>query len=143
MTGTSGKSIPNRKHEEKELQRLRTKDYWMKVQRTKLLMDLIFVCEYIWQHAIALTHTTLAFDVFNLKRGKRTAQTLSGLASGILRYDQLSFFLPGRCSYYIQLREAIQHAQGQALRHHQFLTLYSIPDLRGCSDTNLNHCASL
>jgi hypothetical protein len=44
MTGTTTKSIPASKHDEKELQRLQKKDYWLQIARAKLLMDLIFVC---------------------------------------------------------------------------------------------------
>jgi hypothetical protein len=43
--GATGKSLPHRRHDERELQRLQVKDYWMKITRTKLLMDLIFVCK--------------------------------------------------------------------------------------------------
>lgn len=48
MTGATAKSKPKAsKIDEKELSRLRTQDYWLQVTRTKLLMDLIFVCEAI------------------------------------------------------------------------------------------------
>lgn len=68
MAGTTAKSIPTRKFEEKELSRLQEKDYWLQVTRTKLLLDLIFV----------------SYDVFKLERGKRPVQAVSGLAAGIL-----------------------------------------------------------
>ena len=46
MTGATAKSKPKAsKIDEKELSRLRTQDYWLQVTRTKLLMDLIFVCK--------------------------------------------------------------------------------------------------
>jgi len=32
--------------DEKELARLQKQDYWLQITRAKLLMDLIFVCEY-------------------------------------------------------------------------------------------------
>lgn len=46
MTGTTSKSIPASKHDEKELRRLQKKDYWLQITRAKLLMDLVFVCEF-------------------------------------------------------------------------------------------------
>ena len=47
MSGTTAKSNPSaNKLDEKELGRLQRQDYWIQVTRLKLLMDLIFVCEY-------------------------------------------------------------------------------------------------
>lgn len=47
MTGATAKSKPETsKLDEKELSRLRKQDYWLQVTRAKLLMDLIFVCEW-------------------------------------------------------------------------------------------------
>jgi hypothetical protein len=46
MVGTTNKSIPTRKFEDKELQRIQEKDYWLQLTRAKLLLDLVFVCEY-------------------------------------------------------------------------------------------------
>ncbi|KAG8787351.1 hypothetical protein FRC15_009457 [Serendipita sp. 397] len=54
--------------DEKELVRLRRQQYWSKVQRLKLLMDLIFV----------------SYDVFHLKRYSDIMKTFSGLASAVL-----------------------------------------------------------
>ena|ERR1700685_3619324 len=45
MSGATAKSKPTAsKIDDKELSRLRTKDYWLQVSRAKLVMDLIFVC---------------------------------------------------------------------------------------------------
>jgi hypothetical protein len=47
MTGATAASKPkSSKLDEKELSRLRNQDYWLQVTRAKLLMDLIFVCEF-------------------------------------------------------------------------------------------------
>lgn len=47
MTGATAKSNPtNDKLDRKELTRLQRQDYWIQVSRWKLIMDLIFVCEY-------------------------------------------------------------------------------------------------
>jgi hypothetical protein len=45
VAGATGKSIPGRKVDDRELQRLQEKDYWLQITRAKLLMDLIFVCQ--------------------------------------------------------------------------------------------------
>ena len=45
MSGATAKSKPTAsKIDDKELSRLRTKDYWLQISRAKLVMDLIFVC---------------------------------------------------------------------------------------------------
>ncbi|KAG8797644.1 hypothetical protein FRC17_007687 [Serendipita sp. 399] len=54
--------------DEKELARLRRQQYWSKIQRLKLLMDLIFV----------------SYDVFHIKRYSDIAKSFSGLASAVL-----------------------------------------------------------
>lgn len=43
--GATGNSIPARKIDETELQRLQAKDRWLQITRAKLVMDLIFVCK--------------------------------------------------------------------------------------------------
>ncbi|KAL1735830.1 hypothetical protein EV714DRAFT_199616 [Schizophyllum commune] len=69
MSGATNRSLPKAsKHDERELGRLDKRDYWLTITRTKLLMDLIFV----------------SYDLFNIKRGKKSIQTFSGLTSGIL-----------------------------------------------------------
>jgi hypothetical protein len=46
MAGATAKSTPhNTKVDDRELKLLQKQAYWLQVQRTKLLMDLIFVCE--------------------------------------------------------------------------------------------------
>lgn len=46
MAGATAKSAPrNTKIDDRELKLLRRQAFWLQVQRTKLLMDLIFVCE--------------------------------------------------------------------------------------------------
>ena len=45
MTGVTAKSKPRAtKIDERELSRLQKQDFWLQVSRTKLAMDLIFVC---------------------------------------------------------------------------------------------------
>ena len=47
MSGATAKSAPrNTKIDEQELEKLARQDYWLQIQRAKLLMDLIFVCGY-------------------------------------------------------------------------------------------------
>ena len=46
MSGATAKSAPrNTKIDDRELKLLQKQAYWLQVQRTKLVMDLIFVCE--------------------------------------------------------------------------------------------------
>jgi hypothetical protein len=46
MAGATAKSTPRRtKVDDRELKLLQKQAYWLQVQRTKLIMDLIFVCE--------------------------------------------------------------------------------------------------
>ncbi|TRM68255.1 hypothetical protein BD626DRAFT_395734 [Schizophyllum amplum] len=69
MSGTTARSLPRAsKHDERELGRLDKRDYWLTITRTKLLMDLIFV----------------SYDIFRVKRGKKSVQTFAGLTSGVL-----------------------------------------------------------
>ncbi|KAL1738839.1 hypothetical protein HDZ31DRAFT_50366 [Schizophyllum fasciatum] len=69
MSGATNRSLPKAsKHDERELGRLDKRDYWLTITRTKLLMDLIFV----------------SYDLFRVKRGKKSIQTFAGLTSGIL-----------------------------------------------------------
>ncbi len=47
MSGATAKSRPTvSKIDDKQLSRLRNKDYWLQISRAKLVMDLIFVCAY-------------------------------------------------------------------------------------------------
>lgn len=45
--GTSKGKSAGMKLAEKELEKLQRQDFWLKVQRTKLLLDLLFVCSCI------------------------------------------------------------------------------------------------
>jgi hypothetical protein len=46
MAGQTAKSQPrNNQIDETEIGKLETQDYWLRVHRAKLLMDLIFVCQ--------------------------------------------------------------------------------------------------
>jgi len=72
--GATTKSNPSANRiDETELERLRKQDYWLVVTRNKLLLDLVFV----------------SFDCFNVKRGKATVQTLTGLAAACLSTSKL------------------------------------------------------
>jgi len=74
MTGATAKSTPrNTKIDDRELRLLQKQAYWLQVQRTKLLMDLIFV----------------SYDVFKWQRGREAMQALSGLASALLSSSKL------------------------------------------------------
>ena len=47
MSGATAKSNPTaNKLDERELARLQRQDHWIVLSRVKLLMDLVFVCEY-------------------------------------------------------------------------------------------------
>ena len=88
MTGATAKSNPtNDKLDRKELTRLQRQDYWIQVSRWKLIMDLIFVCEYIRFASFQgpfMTYVT-AYNVFRWKKAKGPVQTISGLAAALLR----------------------------------------------------------
>jgi len=72
--GASSKSNPQKtKIDETELKRLEEQDYWLRMTRNKLLMDLVFV----------------SYDCFGIKRLKAPMQTFTGLASGIISTSKL------------------------------------------------------
>ncbi|KAI0285026.1 hypothetical protein BGY98DRAFT_910241 [Russula aff. rugulosa BPL654] len=74
MTGATAKSTPRRtKVDDRELKLLQKQAYWLQVQRTKLIMDLIFV----------------SYDVFRWQRGREAVQALTGLASALLSSSKL------------------------------------------------------
>ncbi|KAA1466147.1 hypothetical protein DENSPDRAFT_830894 [Dentipellis sp. KUC8613] len=74
MSGATAKSTPrNSKVDETELQRLQRQDFWLRVQRLKLIMDLIFV----------------SYSVFNIRRAKETVKATTGLTSAILSSARL------------------------------------------------------
>jgi len=69
LDGATSKSRPKiAKLDEKELARLRRKTYWLQITRLKLVMDFIFV----------------SYDIFRIKRGKDTVQSLAGLVAAVL-----------------------------------------------------------
>lgn len=68
MSAPSAETTAGQATDEVELAKLRRQQYWSRIQRMKLLMDLIFV----------------SYDVFGIKRYKDTAKSFSGLASAIL-----------------------------------------------------------
>jgi len=74
MAGATAKSTPrNTKVDDRELKLLQKQAYWLQVQRTKLIMDLIFV----------------SYDVFRWQRGREAMQALAGLASALLSSSKL------------------------------------------------------
>ncbi|KAH9999409.1 hypothetical protein BJV77DRAFT_939899 [Russula vinacea] len=74
MAGATAKSTPRRtKVDDRELKLLQKQAYWLQVQRTKLIMDLIFV----------------SYDVFRWQRGREAAKALTGLASALLSSSKL------------------------------------------------------
>lgn len=74
MLGATNKSNPTaNKLDRKELERLQRQDYWIKISRMKLFMDLIFV----------------SYNVFRLKRAKSSVQTFTGLAAAVLSTAKL------------------------------------------------------
>ncbi|KAH9062090.1 hypothetical protein EDB87DRAFT_1559985 [Lactarius vividus] len=74
MAGATAKSAPrNTKIDDRELKLLRRQAYWLQVQRTKLIMDLIFV----------------SYEVFKWQRGREAVRALTGLASALLSSSKL------------------------------------------------------
>jgi len=74
MSGATAKSKPTAsKIDEKELSRLRTKDYWLQISRAKLTMDLIFV----------------SYDVFRIKRGAEPIKAVTGLMAAVFSSAKL------------------------------------------------------
>jgi hypothetical protein len=74
MAGATAKSAPrNTKIDDRELKLLRRQAYWLQVQRTKLLLDLIFV----------------SYEVFKWQRGREAVKALTGLASALLSSSKL------------------------------------------------------
>jgi len=58
---------------EKEMKKLRRQDFWLKIQRTKLLMDLLFV----------------TYDLFNVRYAPKTVKAFAGLSSALLSAAKL------------------------------------------------------
>lgn len=70
--GTASRSSTS-KADEKELARLHRRSHWLHLIRTKLVMDLVFV----------------SFDVFGLKSGKETIQSLAGMGGALISCAKL------------------------------------------------------
>ncbi|PVG04153.1 hypothetical protein CPB86DRAFT_778404 [Serendipita vermifera] len=68
MSNPAATTTTGQATDEEELVKLRRQQYWCRVQRMKLLMDLIFV----------------SYDVFHLKKYSDVAKSFSGLASAVL-----------------------------------------------------------
>ncbi|KAF8743865.1 hypothetical protein AX14_000261 [Amanita brunnescens Koide BX004] len=74
MTGATAKSNPRAtKADERELKRLQRQDYWLRITRAKLLMDLIFV----------------SYDLFNIKWAREPVKASTGLIAAILSSAKL------------------------------------------------------
>jgi|SRR5712671_1833273 len=87
MAGATAKSTPrNTKIDDRELKLLQKQAYWLQVQRTKLLMDLIFVCE--WRDAPLNLHwadleATSQFSVRCIQVAARKRSNASALWPGL------------------------------------------------------------
>ncbi|TFK76074.1 hypothetical protein BDN72DRAFT_831517 [Pluteus cervinus] len=74
MTGVTEKSKSrSSKFDEKELEKLQRKDYWLQITRAKLVMDLIFV----------------SYDIFRINRLREPIKAFTGLAAAILSSAKL------------------------------------------------------
>jgi hypothetical protein len=68
MTGATAKSKPkSTKLDEKELARLQKQDYWLRISRAKLVMDLIFVCEFTRTEVGISEKITYTMDITSLR----------------------------------------------------------------------------
>jgi len=69
MTGaTANSTAVITKTGEKELEKLHRQDFWIRLQRIKLIMDLIFV----------------SYDLFKVRRARDTVRSFAGLTSALL-----------------------------------------------------------
>ncbi|KAH7919866.1 hypothetical protein BV22DRAFT_1074783 [Leucogyrophana mollusca] len=74
LAGATQKSRPRASaQDEKELQRLRRKSYWLQVGRAKLVADLVFV----------------VYDLLRIKRWSESVHSFAGLVSGVLSAAKL------------------------------------------------------
>ncbi|KAF9498526.1 hypothetical protein BDN71DRAFT_1443395 [Pleurotus eryngii] len=74
MSGATAKSRPTvSKIDDKQLSRLRNKDYWLQISRAKLVMDLIFV----------------SYELFKIRRGREPIKVFTGFAAAILSSAKL------------------------------------------------------
>ena len=89
MSGASEKSRSTAsKLAEKELEKLRRQDFWLRIQRTKLLLDLLFVCEYDYQmHSEMNLSFHIAYEIFNIRPMQKIVKPFAGLGAAVLRYE--------------------------------------------------------
>ncbi|KAL5508352.1 hypothetical protein ACEPAH_5971 [Sanghuangporus vaninii] len=74
MTGATEKSKSTAsKADEKELEKLRRQDFWLRIQRTKLLLDLLFV----------------SYELFNIKPMRNAVKPFAGLGAALLSTARL------------------------------------------------------
>ncbi|KAL5488151.1 hypothetical protein ACEPAI_6259 [Sanghuangporus weigelae] len=74
MTGATEKSKSTAsKADEKELEKLRRQDFWLLIQRTKLLLDLLFV----------------SYELFNIKPMRNAVKPFAGLGTALLSTARL------------------------------------------------------
>jgi hypothetical protein len=72
MSGATAKSKPTAsKVDEKELSRLRTKDYWLRISRAKLVMDLIFVCTWPLSDGSVVLSLTITHSIRRVQNQTR------------------------------------------------------------------------
>ena len=89
MTGatTNSKSATS-KAAERELEKLHKQDFWLRIQRTKLLLDLLFVCKslllLLLLHVL-ITGTWKAYEIFKIKPARDIVKPFAGLGAAILR----------------------------------------------------------
>ena len=75
MTGATEKSKSTAsKADEKELEKLHRQDFWLRIQRTKLLLDLLFVCTYFLPNILLVGPTRMTLYFFALLLSVRTLQ---------------------------------------------------------------------
>lgn len=96
MSGqTANSKSANTKAIEKEMEKLHRQDFWLRIQRTKLLMDLIFVCTSLASPSrltsfLLYTYDLTAYEVFKLKPAKDVVKPFAGLTAALLRFAFLS-----------------------------------------------------
>lgn len=89
MTGaTANSTAVITKTGEKELEKLHRQDFWIRLQRIKLIMDLIFVCQlppYFCVTHVLKRLIRAAYDLFKVRRARDTVRSFAGLTSALLR----------------------------------------------------------
>ena len=145
--GASTKSNPSaNKIDETELERLRKQDYWLVVTRNKLLLDLVFVCKFFGPNVSVwlVSLPCIAFDCFNVKRGKTTVQSLAGLTAACLRFVEIPYrsFRGSARANDLQCEEAVCESKCYA-RKNQVLIGYRhrrSPAVMICRSSNTQFC---